>query len=371
METDLIATKAELKVKLERIYKLLSQFGLDALLLQRTSNFSWATCGADSHINTADSFGTASLLITPTLHYVLTNNIESPRLTLEEELAKQGWDFHISPWYSGKDKISELTGGMKLGADFSFPKALDLSQEIAQLRFNLTSEESNRFRALGSLCAQGMQQAIMIVSPGMSEFEAAGLLSQAVESRGVQVTVNLIAFDDRIFSYRHPLPTSKKLQHYAMLVVCGRKWGLICSLTRLIHFGPLPDDVRHKAEAVAQIDAAMIAATRPENTMGDVFHKVQAAYASVGFPDEWQLHHQGGLAGYEPREIIATPMSSQPILLGQAYAWNPSITGVKSEDTILVGEQTNEILTEIVNWPAIEVQIGDQRIKRPAILEIK
>jgi antitoxin VapB len=99
--------------------------------------------------------------------------------------------------------------------------------------------------------------------------------------------------------------------------------------------------VRHKAEAVAQIDAAMIAATCPGSTVGDVFRKTQAAYASAGFPDEWQFHHQGGLAGYEPREII------------------------------VVGEQTNEILTDMTDWPAIEVQIGDQRIKRPAILEME
>jgi antitoxin VapB len=216
-----------------------------------------------------------------------------------------------------------------------------------------------------------MKQAIMAVRPGISEFEVAGLLSQAVESRGVQVIVNLIAFDDRIFSYRHPLPTPKKFQRYAMLVVCGRKWGLICSLTRLIHFGQLSDDLRHKAEAVARIDAAMISATRPGSTVGDVFRQAQEAYASAGFPDEWQLHHQGGSAGYEPREIIATPTSTQPILIGQAFAWNPSITGVKSEDTILVGEQTNEILTDMTDWPAIEVQIGDQRIKRPAILEME
>ena len=75
------------------------------------------------------------------------------------------------------------------------------------------------------------------------------------------------------------------------------------------------------------------------------------------------------MAGYAPREITATPRSTQPILVGQAFAWNPSITGVKSEDTILVGEHTNEILTEMADWPTIEVQIRDQIIKRPAILE--
>lgn len=369
METNLTPIKSELNVKLERVQELLAQLNLDALLLRQVGNFSWLTCGADSYINTADIFGIASLLITSTGCHVLTNNIESPRLINEYGLDKHGWEIHASPWYEEKDAISQLTSGMKLGADTCFPNALDLSNEVARLRFQLTDEEGKRFRTLGKLCADGMQQAIHAVRPGMTEYEIAGLLSQAVESRGVQVIVNLVATDERIFSYRHPLPTSKQLQRYAMLVLCGRKWGLICSLTRLIHFGPLPDEIRRKGQAVAEIDAAMIAATHPGNTMGDVFKTAQAAYASVGFPNEWRDHHQGGLAGYAPREVTAKPTSAEPILAGQAYAWNPSIAGVKSEDTIFVGEKTNEVLTEMADWPAIEVQVGGQKIKRPAVLE--
>ncbi len=351
------------------IRKLLVTHNLDALLLRQTGNFAWATCGADSHINTADSMGIASLLITRTEHFVLTSNIEAVRLMREEGLAEQGWEFKISPWYSAEDQTLELTRGMELGADTCFPGALDLSNEVAGLRSQLTIEEGKRFSELGALCALGMKQAVDAVRPGMAEYEIAGLLSQAVESRGVEATVKLIAVDERIFSYRHPLPTSRQLQRYAMLVLCGRKWGLICSLTRLVHFGKLPDEIRQKGGLTAQIDAEMIAATRPNHTLGDVFHKAQAAYASAGFPHEWQLHHQGGSAGYAPREVTATPLSTEPILLGQAFAWNPSITGVKSEDTMLVGERSNEIITEMADWPTIDIRIGDQMIRRPIILE--
>lgn len=364
-----MSAKTELDRKLESIYKLLDQFDLDALLLKQTANFAWATCGADIHINTADSMGIASLLITRAKHYVVTNNIEAPRLMREEGLAEQEWEYKISPWYSAKDQTAELTRGMKLGADIYLPGALLLSNEIASLRSQLTFEEGQRYRILAGLCADGMKEASLAVLPSMTEYEIAGLLSQAVESRGVQVTVNLIGTDERISSFRHPLPTSRMLDRYAMLIVCGRKWGLICSVTRLVHFGPLSSDLRHKAEAIARIDAEMIAATRPGNTLGDVFHVAQSAYAAAGFPDQWQFHHQGGSAGYAPREVTATPISNQQILTGQAFAWNPSITGVKSEDTILVGEHTNEVITEMTDWPTIDVQVGGQIIKRPAILE--
>jgi len=257
---------------------------------------------------------------------------------------------------------------MKLGADTGFSNALNISREIAALRAQPTPEEGSRYRELGKLCAQGMRQAIDGVRPGISEFEVAGLLTQSVESKGVQVVVNLVASDDRIFSYRHPLPTDKKLRKYAMLVLCGRKWGLICSVTRFVHFGALPDEIRQKAEAVARIDAEMIAATRPGRTLGDVFNQAQSAYTAAGYSDEWQLHHQGGSAGYAPREVTASPASIEPILVGQAFAWNPSITGTKSEDTILVGEDSNEIITEMADWPSIEVQVDQHVLKRPAIL---
>jgi len=83
------------------------------------------------------------------------------------------------------------------------------------------------------------------------------------------------------------------------------------------------------------------------------------------------LHHQGGPAGYEPREFLAGPASVEMVKAGQAYAWNPSITGCKSEDTILVGEVSNEIITEIPAWPMIKVEIEGKTYARPAVLEVR
>jgi len=86
--------------------------------------------------------------------------------------------------------------------------------------------------------------------------------------------------------------------------------------------------------------------------------------------NKWHLHHQGGPAGYEPREYVATPHSTDVVSAGQAYASNPSITGAKSEDTILVGEAGNEVLTATRDWPTLSVTVNGQTVARPAILEI-
>ena len=215
-----------------------------------------------------------------------------------------------------------------------------------------------------------MDAAARAVRPGQTEHQIGGLLAGEAECRGVQAIVNLVATDGRVSAFRHPLPTEKVLDRYAMLVLCGRRWGLVRSLTRFVHFGRLPGDLRGRAEAVAEVDATFIAATRPGETLGGIFQRGRAAYAAAGFPDEWRLHHQGGLAGYEPREVVATPGSTDPVVAGQVYAWNPSITGTKSEDTILVGEAENEVLTHIEGWPTLSTAVGDRTIARPAILEV-
>ena len=363
-------SQEELDIKLERLQRLLEERHLDALWLRRVSSFAWATCGGGSHINTASSEGGASLLFTRRERYLVSNNIEIHRLEQEEGLAGQGWQPEVLPWFTPQDQVSRLVGGLALGADLEMPGAQDVSDDLAWMRARLTTPEQERFRTLGRLCASGMMQAVNAIRPGMTELKIAGLLAEAMESQGVQLVVNLVACDERILAFRHPLPKDRALKRYAMLVACGRKWGLICSLTRLLYFGQLPDALRRKAEATALVDAVMISATRPGVSMGGVFQQAQQAYASAGFPEEWHLHHQGGLAGYEPREIVAAPGTPNPVEIGQAYAWNPSITGTKSEDTILVAADGNQVLTQIDGWPLREIKIGAQSVLRPEILEL-
>lgn len=360
----------ELREKEEMVKLLLEEKGLDALLLSRVSNFAWYTGGKSNYVNVAAEFGAASLLITAKDKYLVTDNIEAHRLEREEELIEQGSQFVVTPWHESQKSLTQLTKGLKLGVDGPYPGALDLTSEVARLRHRLTPAEIERFRRLGRWSGEAIQVAARRIRPGMSEHQIAALLAQEAISRGVLPIVSLVATDQRIFDFRHPLPTDKKLERYAMLVLCGRKWGLVASVTRLIHFGPLPDEMRRKEKAVAQVDGTFIAYTRPGARISNIFKKAVETYREVGYPDEWKLHHQGGLAGYEPREYIATPTSPHVVRPLQAFAWNPSITGTKSEDTIIVNEKGYEIITAMGDWPQIPVQVEGQLIERPAILEL-
>ncbi len=365
------AIKEEFQKKLAIMHTLLDRYGVDRLLLRRVSSFAWATCGVASYVNTATTEGAASLLVTHDHCFLITNNIEAARLERETQLMDQGWKFQVSPWYDPTAALIKLTSGKKLIADVCFGDARDINPEFSRIRANLTAPECERMRLLGGLCARIMDTAARLVRPGMSEYEIAGLLGGEAQKYAVQPIVNLVAVDERIFKYRHPLPTNKKLTNYAMLVLSGRKAGLVCSITRLVHFGPLPAEIKSIVYAAAKVNAALISSTRPGNSLANILQRGQQVYTENGYADEWQQHHQGGVVGYEPREYLATPGSKDLVAIGQAFAWNPSIAGAKMEDTFLVGEHSNEIITTISGWPVISIPVPELKVEIPCALVLE
>jgi len=88
----------------------------------------------------------------------------------------------------------------------------------------------------------------------------------------------------------------------------------------------------------------------------------------VHFGNQWHYHHQGGMAGYNSREFKATMQCEEKVAINQAYAWNPSIAGTKSEDTILITKDGPVIVTKAIQYPVKEVEYENQFILRPDIL---
>lgn len=359
----------EIREKEERVREFLERQGLGAVLLTRQDNFSWITAGGDNKVVTASEVGVAALLLTGDKKYVITNNIEAPRI-MEEELKDKGFKLKSSYWYDekGEDIIKRLTKGMKIGADTVFKGAKDISSQFAKLRYSLLEEEIERYRSLGEEASKCVGKVARRLKVGETEHQIAARLAKGLVSQGITPTVLLIAADERIFKFRHPLPTDKRLDKYVMLVICGRKWGLVVSLTRLVCFGRLSREIKKKHKAVTFVDATFIAHTKPGKIVGDIFKKGMGAYKTSGYPDEWRLHHQGGPTGYAGRDYKALAKIKEKVLVNQAFAWNPSISGTKSEDTIIALKDKTEIITETPNWPMVDVEVEGIRLRRADIL---
>jgi Xaa-Pro aminopeptidase len=358
----------ELTAKRSRLLTWMANQGLEAVFLARISNFAWLTGGMEPVVMLSSDRAEAGLLITPERSYVVCNTIEYPRLRDEDRLEDQGFAFHATPWYHGTPDFSELVRGRRWAADWPLPSCSDLSAEIARLRYQLLPEEAERYRRLGLATALALERAARQVRPGMSEMEIAGRIANEAMREGVTPTLLLVGADERVFLYRHPIPTSHTVETYAMLVLCGRRWGLVASATRLVHFGSLNQELQAKQDACAFVDAMFNLSTVVGAAVSDVFQKAAGAYQEAGFPEEWKRHNQGGSAGYESRDYEGTPSCQERVLAEQGFAWNPSITGVKSEDTVLVHTDGVEFLTTTGDWPTVHVSVGGQKLDRPAIL---
>jgi antitoxin VapB len=361
--------QSEIAEKQRRVDEFLEAHGYDGLLLARSDDFAWFTCGGSSFVNLAAEAGVGALLIERDHRTVITNNVERGRL-LQEEIDGAGFGEDVSPWYDDAlDKaIARLASGKRIASDVPLTGVMACPSEIARLRWQLTPEEVKRYRALGKEVGAAIGEAAMAASPGMTEYEVAGILSQQCWARGVAPIVVLIAADGRIAKYRHPIPTANTVQKGLMLVVCGRRHGLIVSATRMVQFGAVPAELRRKHDAVVAVDTAFNANTIPGQRIGEVFKAGLAAYAAEGFAGEWKLHHQGGPTGYAAREYRATFDTADPVLPYQAFAWNPSITGTKSEDTIVATPTGPEIISASPRFPTIEVRVGGVTLARADIL---
>jgi antitoxin VapB len=195
------------------------------------------------------------------------------------------------------------------------------------------------------------------------------MLDFHIHKAGLNPLVTLVASDERIRNYRHPIPTEHSIREQAMLVTCAELGGLISCLTRFVRFAPLTSALQARHVAVCNIDAAVNHATRPGRTLGEVFDDLRRAYAANGYPDEWKLHHQGGSCGYNPRDRVGTPGNDIRVVENQGFAWNPSITGTKSEDTVIVTETGVEVLTAHSNdWPSVMGRADGHELRRADIL---
>ncbi|GLD92301.1 hypothetical protein PINS_up000834 [Pythium insidiosum] len=378
---DMAQRRSELVRKLMAIRQVLRETALDGIVLSYTHNVAWLTNGARTFVNMAADVGVGAILVDKSRVVLLTNEIEGDRL-LHEEL--RGLDdlimLHQDPWYAqpkALDVAQHLVASECIALDTTHPI---VEERLLALRSTLSEHEMALYRSLGHDCGAIIGDVARAVRPGVTELEIAGQLAQRCWAKGIAPIVLLIAADERVDTHRHPLPTLNPVKHKAMLVLCGRRAGFVASVTRMVYITTaehpsIPVDLLARHDAATYVDAVAITSSRPGVEARTVFKAIQDAYEAKGFPGEWKLHHQGGCAGYKSREWIATPEMTHTIAMNQAFAWNPSVTGTKSEDTVLLrstpsGEIEYEVITATPEWPVLEHAVNGVSIQRPGILHL-
>jgi Xaa-Pro aminopeptidase len=327
----------------ERLAELMERQGVDAVVLRRPANFAWYTGGADSKVDHVAPEGVADLVVRRDSPLVLTSTIEAPRMRAEQTPDLEVAEYR---WYEDRDAaLREVVGDARVGSDLGLPNTVDLSDEIARLRYTLDADAIENLRAVGRDATAAMAEAAGGIEAGMNEHEAAALLTAACRRRGLTATVLLAAADERIAQHRHPVPVGARIERRAMLVASAERGGLYANLTQFVELDEPDPELQRRMRACEEILARMREeAARPGRTLAEAFADCRRFYADAGYPDEWRLHHQGGLTGYGSRELIATPAGEHVIEPNQAFAWNPSVRGAKAEETFVLTEAGPEVV---------------------------
>ncbi|WP_353813399.1 M24 family metallopeptidase [Agromyces sp. SYSU T00266] len=332
---------ADRPAKRARVLDLLERRGASALLLRSHTALAWYLDGARTHVSLAGD-PVVAVVVRPSGDVLHVFSNEADRLMAEElgdasdlEVVRVPWHDPLVP--AGLDAIDEA----------------DAAVDLRAARAALLPAELARYRALCRDVAEVMTDAALAASPADSERAVAARLSGDLAARGIDPLVTLVAGRSRL-AHRHPLPTDAPLGDRAMLVVCGRRHGLIADATRWVRFGDADPAETDAARRILDVEAAFLDATVPGARLADVFATGTAAYASHGFdPHEWTRHHQGGAAGYAGRDPRAVPGLPDVVQLGQPFAWNPTAPGAKVEDTVLLGADGIEVLTVDPRWPTV------------------
>ncbi len=214
---------------------MLNHESLDAVLLNAQHNFAWLSCGGTNGVDLSRENGAASLLVTRSGgRFLLANNIEMPRL-LGEELSQKDFEPIGFTWQNEKlsgDFILEtaksvLATGAKLATDIPIAAAAPvIENKIALCRYELTPHELTRYRMLGLESGAAIGRVAYELYTGETEREIAETIRHKLGSKGITSIVTLVAADERISRFRHPVPTENRWEATLLLVTCAKRGGL-------------------------------------------------------------------------------------------------------------------------------------------------
>ena len=333
--------------RLARVRALMAKRNLESLVIQKNPNLAWFT-GGRVHVPTTIDAACLDIVVTLTEVTAITNEIEAPRL-IAEELPSEV-KVRAIKWWGSRD--AELPRGDHVASDAD----PEIAAALEILRGSLIALDIERLRQISVDAAVSIGAAMRTVHPTDREIDVAGMISKQLWESDLEIVFLGVAGADRVFKFRHPLPTTKLVGNRVLASICAKRKGLIASVTRIVNFGEIEASEIDSYLDLLRVEAAILDAT----VVGDSFSKpIEAASKAYGAHNfdvlEWHKHHQGGPTGYLPRDWPANLGSTRLIGDHQPIAWNPTGKGWKVEDTFITTENGPELLSFDPSWPAIEV----------------
>src|SRR5438445_3303041 len=210
----------------------------------------WLLCGRGRPVAAGTS--PYAVRVTDTEACVLFQDIESSRIAADERWEELGYEPAAYPWHE------------------PVPNGLP-QPDLSALRRSLLPEELERYRVAGRDARDAFVECLDRLRPESRELDATAELAGRLHERGFTTPVLLAGGEARAPVHRHPLPTEGRLGRFALLAATAERDGLHVSLTRVVSFGPAPEELHERVWAAAHAHAALPPASRPGATGGDLF----------------------------------------------------------------------------------------------------
>lgn len=376
------ARAVEVAAKVAAVRAWLAATGLSAAILTRPGSLAWIGAGLTDPIERGAAFELAWAVVTQDRAAIVTTNVEAPRLRDEASVEALGFELHAAPWQDadGLLALSETIASApraSIAADGQPGFGIDAEIALIGLRMTLVRAEITRIRELARDTTSAVETALRGWRPGERDLDLAGRVAAGLEAAGIFAACLIVGGDERVERFRHPVAVGVPIERLAMVVLVGTRAGLHVALTRFAAAGPSPAlEAIH--ERCRTVETRILDALRPGTTYGALTDTIADAYDAVGAPGAWRDHYQGGPIGYRQREFeiapgqVHSPWWTRAIAVGDAVAYNPSLTGGgKVEDTFLVTDEGPELLTMSDDWPTVSSALpGGRVVARPAILQL-
>ena len=108
------ALRAEVTAKPTRVRGWLDGSDYDAALFSSQPGVAWVTAGLEDRVVRNEEPALVWALVTAAVAWLITTNIEQPRLLAEEDVA--GFSVHAVPWHSPRGlagAVDDLAGGLR------------------------------------------------------------------------------------------------------------------------------------------------------------------------------------------------------------------------------------------------------------------